>query len=515
MRGPQLPPLEEWPQHPLLWRFGRLHPGPDKYRVLIMNTMEMIPFETDLFKGYVHVSARGHVPNSQGDFWVPGEMWHGRARRFVITFHGHFKKRIKMTELHCGMEWHRPLAPPRGIGAAAAVGSKFCPGLRLDVTHKTEPYLKNSLIGFLDTLHCWKPGDPEEERYTYEPGTRVKAVWERGSGGIPNFKNNKERMRGLNKRLPGGGTPLDDLYWETDWEYSFDFYTHVLHLDKFEVHVPLGFTTWPLNFRDQMYLGGNPFPICVHTTDGEYAFGFEWWHEAVLAKADPEVLPSAGGDALPSPLEKDLSHEGDELSFHSCAEADPEEADGGGYASSDEGDFVDLREQTRTPERTPDDRCATPFEFRDGLGSHVVQWKKKRIRTAPKQRAPWASMKGDISVGTPVRILETKAEWAYVQLPNLAKGWLRTRHLAPRDIMGGVADVEEPQTGSVTGKRKRLRAQPKERGKKMGAYLAPGDELYILTREGDWCLVLLGDRRAGWLKVANLRANDAASDDEA
>eukprot|EP00756_Hemistasia_phaeocysticola_P009562 Hpha_TRINITY_DN14916_c0_g1::TRINITY_DN14916_c0_g1_i7::g.143067::m.143067 len=315
MRGPQLPPLEEWPQHPLLWRFGRLHPGPDKYRVLIMNTMEMIPFETDLFKGYVHVSARGHVPNSQGDFWVPGEMWHGRARRFVITFHGHFKKRIKMTELHCGMEWHRPLAPPRGIGAAAAVGSKFCPGLRLDVTHKTEPYLKNSLIGFLDTLHCWKPGDPEEERYTYEPGTRVKAVWERGSGGIPNFKNNKERMRGLNKRLPGGGTPLDDLYWETDWEYSFDFYTHTLHLDKFEVHVPLGFTTWPLNFRE--YLGGNPFPICCHTTSGEYLFHFEWWHEAILKSADPEILPAAGGSEWEAP-KVTPTQEDDDDGFQSC-----------------------------------------------------------------------------------------------------------------------------------------------------------------------------------------------------
>eukprot|EP01065_Artemidia_motanka_P020823 TRINITY_DN2484_c2_g1_i2.p1 TRINITY_DN2484_c2_g1~~TRINITY_DN2484_c2_g1_i2.p1 ORF type:complete len:541 (+),score=81.23 TRINITY_DN2484_c2_g1_i2:65-1687(+) len=537
-----LPPPASWAQRPLFMRFAPEHPGPEGKRgePVIMNTLTMRPFETELFKGHIHISARGEVAGSQADFWGPGEMWEGRNRRFVITFRGKFKERFKMSEIDIGCTWTRPLAPPRGIGVAANVASKFCPGLRLDVTHQTAPYLLNSLVAFADAMHCWGPGDDEREKYNYQP--RVTAVRERGTGGIPTTKNVRERLKYLTKKNSQGVAPIDSMYWEPEWEYAFDFYTHVLHLDKFEVHVPLGITSWALHFTD--YLAGNAYPIHCRTADGRMLFAFEIWHEAVAMKADPSVWLSAapqsqrasalatptagspsglgrerGRDRIPS-LSGEV-HEGDDMSFYSCAEGN----DSGSVPSGESVDDASPPGHAVTPTAgmfeeevtSPLQRIRTGTPAGDlgaGLGSHVVRWKRKRLRTGPTRRAPWASIQGDIAVGTPVKVLEVKDDkWAYVQLTTGARGWLRARHLAPRDALGGTLVSEEPVSATVTGKRKRLRAQPSRTARRHGAYLVQGLDVYVLQRSGEWALVLLPTLTAGWLKMANIQL-EGDSDDE-
>jgi len=424
MLPPVLPPLN-WPQHPVLWRFGAMHPGPDRYRVLTMNTDTMIPFESPLFKGYVHASVRTEelLPLSQKDFWADGGMWHGKRRRFVLTFTGRFKRRLKCSELYCGMEWDRQLFPPRGFGMAQAVGPRFCPGLTIDCYSKERPYLKNTLISFIDTLHHWRKGDSEEDRYKAgRKGKPMTAVWERGYGRLPNYKQGKDRAKALQKKQPSGGTLLDELYWETDIEYSFDFYTHVLHLDKMEIRVPLGFTDWPIPGKD--YLGGNPMPIVCHTADGEYAFHFEFWHVNLLHLTDPEVLPaSAGAEALEDRMYSADMDESTEISFHSCQDAE---------------DIDSESEEDCTPGPSPPDISSPsippqPEPFPDGLGAHVVQCKAKRIRAAPGSHN-WRTKKGEISVGTPVRLIDEDptGKWARIQLPDRRHGWIKRRYLGPR-----------------------------------------------------------------------------------
>eukprot|EP01062_Namystynia_karyoxenos_P065793 TRINITY_DN5978_c0_g2_i1.p1 TRINITY_DN5978_c0_g2~~TRINITY_DN5978_c0_g2_i1.p1 ORF type:complete len:582 (+),score=133.49 TRINITY_DN5978_c0_g2_i1:102-1748(+) len=546
-----LPPLEQWPQRPLFMRFAPDHPGPEgKQGAWVpINSLQMTPFETPDFVGAVHVAVRG-APNSQVDLWAPGEMWDGRNRRFVFTFRGRFKRRFRFDEVEMGCKWHKALAPPRGIGVAMNVCTKFCPGLRTDVCHPTDPYVLNILPAIADALHCWKNGDPPEERFRTD---RVAVVTERGTGSLPNFKNVRERMRWLGRKHgPQGLTQLEQQYWEPDVEYAFDFYTHTLYLDRFEAHVPLGITHWILPLHN--YLPGNPFPMTCRTRDGHVLFSFEVWHEKPAMHAPAHVwrqgqnaLSPGGGDRVlglhspnafrdprapelsPAPLlahRKRSAEPGDDtLSFHSCNETHLA-ADADSIPSGDSVPGGD--ELRRTPpgsgeeegHRTGDGRAqsATPVEApRDGLGNFLVQWTGKRLRTEPKSRAPWASTRGALPVGTPVRILDKKDEkWARVQLPSGLKGWMRMRHLAPRDSQDGTGagGSEEPAGATVVGKRKRLRVQPTNTAKRHGAYISQGSDCHVLCRQEGWSLVLLPGGAAGWMKNSNLEI-DKDSDEEA
>ena len=184
-----LPPVEEWPQRPLLLRWS----PKSEYKPLeevAINGLKTVPFETALFKGNFHLAVR-YCPNSEIDPWEEGRWCHGKQRKIIVFVSGEFKKRLAYDEVMFGFEWEGPLSPPKGIGLAMKVCEKFSPGLMADVTCD-RPYMFNIIAGGTDNLHIWSPGDPESEKLD---STTAHLLHERGTPEMPKFGHMRERAK--------------------------------------------------------------------------------------------------------------------------------------------------------------------------------------------------------------------------------------------------------------------------------------------------------------------------------
>eukprot|EP01059_Diplonema_ambulator_P034341 TRINITY_DN7630_c0_g1_i3.p1 TRINITY_DN7630_c0_g1~~TRINITY_DN7630_c0_g1_i3.p1 ORF type:complete len:1034 (+),score=242.93 TRINITY_DN7630_c0_g1_i3:32-3103(+) len=502
MVEPNVPPLEEWSQRPLILRWSTRNKDGDSPKpgaVLKINSERTIPFETDLFKGVFHLSIR-YVDNCEYDPWGPGGHNEGRKRKVVAYVQGEFKKRLAFDDVMFGFIWDKPLSPPRGIGVAMKVCEAFSPGTVSDVVCD-KPYMLNIIAGGADSIHIWKPGDPAGEKL--DP-TLPHFLFERPGGDLPKFSGMKERAKWMHKKRHDGTTNASNCYYEPGWTYSFEFYTHLLFMNLFEVHFPLGVTYWKIHLDD--YFNGQCYPICGVTKDGQKLWDFEVWHEKTTKHAGPDiwrkgpakeelavVIPAAPTsppmNSVRSNAKQHVLEDSDEASMMSCIDEE------GGDEGSEDSDTKEGPFGSPSPELIP----LVPAVEKDDIG--MVLWSGKRLRMLPRLSASWATKKKEIPQGCRVTILRTTDGWSEVKLPNGMSGWIQTHYLSKVTSMQG----REPGHGTIIAKRKRVREQPKNKARRHGPYLSIDEEVHVITYTGHWALIIPPNGPAGWLKASNLR----------
>eukprot|EP01065_Artemidia_motanka_P013321 TRINITY_DN1734_c0_g1_i1.p1 TRINITY_DN1734_c0_g1~~TRINITY_DN1734_c0_g1_i1.p1 ORF type:complete len:652 (+),score=142.27 TRINITY_DN1734_c0_g1_i1:81-1958(+) len=566
-----LPPVEEWPQRPLYCRWAPWHKGgPPGGECMRVNSRGFYPFDTELFQGHLHVAVRDaveHDPRMETDPWAAGARFHGKKRRFVCTVSGRFKKEVQMDDVELGLCFERRVKPPAGLGLGIAILEKFSPGMRADLTAATEqPFLMNNLCcAGSDDLHCWEEGDPPADKFDV---MNPRLLNERLNVADKKFKSMHDRTKWMMKKTKDGKTNASQLTFSPSGTYSWDFYTHTLHMDKFEGWFPLGFSHWVWDLSE--YFAGQPWLIVFRLRSGEVIGALEVWHENCAKNAPPGVFRPPGqpvtfaqqqgyeesspappfespvhvGDGEPvspppagrlpaaaaevarrlsaaaagmSPaIQRNVGEESvclsthDGTTFMTCAESV-------GSSVRDDDDPAPSASSSSSQDRAampqrPGSAASLDVEGQDA----IVLWQGKRLHAAPASKSAWVKGgKTSVPQGVPVRTLERTPDgrWTRVVTAGGVAGWIRSKCLAPRPSTAPA--LTGLPSATLIASSKRLRQQCQRKARFHGPKLNPPQRLRILSMTPSWALVLVPDTgAAGWLRKEHIEVSGDDGDVE-
>ncbi|GMI51498.1 hypothetical protein TeGR_g7955, partial [Tetraparma gracilis] len=232
-----------------------------------------VPFETALFKGRMSFAV-ADLPASE-----VAEVFRGKKRRYRYIVIGTFKRRLPYSSVYTGqvisqiksnrgtewlmrsMRWMlRSLSPAMketvdGAGNKVVMSPVAATAQRMAIGSKND----NSSSA---AVHA---GQECEEDITVL-GSRFV-----GKKGVP--LNSESR-----KKVMCGEEELKKHYYETDVEYTFEFYQHLFDPVTFHMNV-VGMTTLDV----ASVLGNKPVRIVSKLlTEDEYLWDVEMWHERLL-----------------------------------------------------------------------------------------------------------------------------------------------------------------------------------------------------------------------------------------
>ena len=261
------PPVETWRHRPLLLRFNPLvgH-GASPKQPLPINADTVLPFETSLFKGHLHVLVRD-CPGAP-----PSDYFAGKTRKIRFVVQGRFSHDHPMRTLLTGEEQQRPLAnlPPRWVlSTIFGVVRKLSPGLKEDV-QGDKPYCLSLLAATAQALRCDLPGQEPKFLADVEEQTHLLGA-HFGTRAVPSVERKKFFS------LPDNAGKYQ---FKSEYVYTFDFYQHMFLPTTFTLAVPIGGS-----FDLAKHLNGQPIHFMAKSEAGEYLWNLELWHERLLAAA--------------------------------------------------------------------------------------------------------------------------------------------------------------------------------------------------------------------------------------
>ena len=316
-----------------------------------------------------------------------------------------------------------------------------------------------------------------------------------------------------------------------------EFYTHLLFMHLFEVWFPITpkpfESYWKVKLAD--YFNGQSYPVIAKVkSTGAVLWDMEVWHEKATEAAPaymwrkgpkvPEPVPEPEPEPAPPvarPLHDD-PHFADDVSdqsFISC-----QEHEDFGYSvddeDDDEDDSADSADEPGSPLQSPGGDASDTQGSPDALplvppqpsakdATGKVLWPGKRLREAPRDSAKWASNRHEIPQGCQVVILEAKPHWSKIEIlgsgSEKKRGWIKTRNLGKTNSVS--LSGPEPRVGTITAKRKRVRAKPQKKARKHGPHLPKEEEVSVLSIADKWVLIVPATGPAGWIKAEHIRVH--------
>lgn len=280
-----VPPVPRWPQRPLLLR---LHPdcgqritgrpffseqavrehGIDP--VLVQDDMILcscgpagvFDFESPLVTGRAYVRAKGIVKTPGADAY-----FEGRKRRMGTVLVVRFKRRIAFDDLITGFEFDSPLQhlPSRWlINFLRELLLVVYPSVTWDYG-SDKPYGYVCCCANTQTLVVGSNEASDQVDVCEEPVEDTRAL----GGAFAQTKSAAER-----KKLMQNEHERSKHYYETDRDYTFDFYSHAVNPQTYSAELT-SFVSLPIAHHLP-----SPLPIMAKSAaTGEYAWRFLFLHE--------------------------------------------------------------------------------------------------------------------------------------------------------------------------------------------------------------------------------------------
>ena len=227
-----------------------------------MNDGGVFSFETDLFVGSAWVRIAGTSD-------VGSDYFKGRRRRMQATVQGQFKREMSFADVLTGQAYQRPimhLPPTMLMRAAMAITKRLAPGLRSDFTSE-QPYSMSTLAATAQAMCVNAPGQQPDIQSEIEEDTFLLG----GHFGTDTPVDRLER-----KRLFSCVHRARECKYRRDLVYTFDFYQD--RLDMATYCLDFGFKKFDLSY----YVDKQPVQIMTRTSEGEWIYLLEVWHEKMV-----------------------------------------------------------------------------------------------------------------------------------------------------------------------------------------------------------------------------------------
>ncbi len=224
-----------------------------------------IDFESNLFRGKVLIRVRNVTSNVPKDH---SSYFNGRRRLKQFIVQGTFKEALKMSDVHFGDIYGKPLKMSSVVHFVVPLLRKVIPGVVMDLS-SDNPKILVLMAGEAKMMSVNHPGS--------EPDIADPNLME--DVNLLGFKSVKERKKAL-------GTPrtASKYKFDPDLVYTMEFYDDVIDIEAYSVRIPmLG------NVCLKPYLDMQPFNFAALTIDDKFLFQFRVYHEALVGYKENNV----------------------------------------------------------------------------------------------------------------------------------------------------------------------------------------------------------------------------------
>lgn len=233
-----------------------------------------IEFESDVFKGRVMVHIR-NLPSTIESLFT------GKKRMFQIAVQGRVKRRVRVSSLCTGIEFHATLKDnpaaewiaQQMLRAAARVFSKTS---TVDA-HGDRPYFLNPVVAACQIVNVAKAGE-EPDLMSAQDDCRL---WS------PDLADKDGNPIDSEKRREWCDNPshLEGMYFEPDeYVYTFHIWQHLVCYGTYRATVA-SFVSWDLTWT----LTSEPLMLMAKDKDsGDYVYSMLVWHERLLYPKEHE-----------------------------------------------------------------------------------------------------------------------------------------------------------------------------------------------------------------------------------
>lgn len=268
----ELPPVDEWPDKPLLLRESCLHHKSNGKLAMENRTHS---FETDLFVGKIMIRLRSHEKSAS--------YFEGKRRLSSILITGKFKREVGLSQVFTGQEFSYPVRKPSDFIVSTIV--KFF-----------------NLLAPLLHIHC-----SDDNFYSLSPLAQTVQVIHVSNEPVEltadlaieeNFGHevmNKRMTREERKKHFSRKKNLEEFSFTPEKHYTFDFYNDKVDLETFSLKV-LG-----MEFDLQEYIRRQPLRVLARLADHgdprqQYLWNFELWHEKFVQQACEQQSDSSSSE---------------------------------------------------------------------------------------------------------------------------------------------------------------------------------------------------------------------------
>jgi len=279
--GWPVPPVDEWPQRPILLTKEEEGCYAKNQKVLRANG-EVHSIHSDIFEGrarfFVRNSAseeRENQDQSIHDEVLSHENYfRNRKRKAGVLLTGRFKERVCCADLVVGTEFDFHFVetgkPQRVVIALVMyLLRKFAPHLTLSLGDKPKLFapvvLDCKTLSVINTTENSKENDGLN-LHSMEENTSVLGGW---------FASQRRSAR-QRKAFFSKASNRRQFYFETGHEYSFEFYQHTLSFETYLLNAG------PIQIDVGRITKGQPFQFCMRTKSACLC-KFNFWSERLLA----------------------------------------------------------------------------------------------------------------------------------------------------------------------------------------------------------------------------------------
>ena len=242
-----------------------------------LNRKDYHAIDNEFFKGFIRLSVAGLADSDQSYFA-------NRQRKSVTVVQGRFRSRVRATDVLVGQVFEknlRDLPPPWILKAGESFMRSFSPILKLDFC-SPRPYYVSPIMQACQTLRCDLPGGQPALRELgtdlVEENTRIGAQFASFTSDHGVCMQSLER-----KRILSDLSQLSEMFFETQYVYTFEMYQHLFNPVTFSLSLPL-FDRCLIP-----YLNGQPVQLMAcNASFSRYFWRYELWHKDLEPTRDGE-----------------------------------------------------------------------------------------------------------------------------------------------------------------------------------------------------------------------------------
>jgi hypothetical protein len=291
-----LPPVDEWPQRPILLTQEQEEEGcctGKKHKVVLANE-ETVPIHSEIFSGHAQCFVRNSASEGKENQYQSAhdkqqlgshaKYFRNRKRQAGVILKGRFKTRVCFADLIVGNEFgyhfvETGKAQRAVVALVVSLLRKLVPHLTLslgDTPKLFAPVVLDCKSLSVNTIENDKNNDGVHFNSSIEEDTALLGGW---------FASQKRSAR-QRKTFFSKASNRRQFYFETGYEYSFEFYQHTL---SFETYV---LSAGPIQIDIGRITKGQPLQFCLRAKSKRVC-KFNFWSERLLAHW-PEPEPGCG-----------------------------------------------------------------------------------------------------------------------------------------------------------------------------------------------------------------------------
>merc|ERR1711959_374376 len=288
-----IPPVDEWPQRPILLTQEQEEGG--KHKVVLANEETVLPIDSEIFSGHAQCFVRNSASEEKENqhqsvcdkqqLGSHAKYFRNRKRKAGVILKGRFKQRVCFADLIVGNEFgyhfvETGKAQRAVIALVVSLLRKLVPHLTLSLGDTPKLFAPVVVDCKSLRVHTIDSDDKNDD------GVHFNSSIEEDTALLGGWFASQRRSARQRKAFFSKASNRRQFYFETAYEYSFEFYQPTMSFETYllsagTIRIDIGRIT-----------KGQPFQFCLRA-QSERVCKFNFWSERLLAHW-PE--PCDGGE---------------------------------------------------------------------------------------------------------------------------------------------------------------------------------------------------------------------------